>query len=125
MAKRVAAVFIGVLFLAGGIAGQPTPDQRVALLLVVFGAAAGTLVAWVIQRRKNEPLAIREVLLGSVIGASALMVFLAVVFGGDWLMALAAGLGGGVMAGLLLALINMGLRGTLSSEADREEGDGP
>lgn len=127
--KRIVAVVLGLFLLAGGVAGwlvgdQPDPEMAGQVLTNVLGAILGTGVAWIVKRQKGEPLTTKPVILWSIGGACTLWLALSLAQGGQGLLAaLGSGLGGGLMAGAILAMVVYGIRGPVEGAEAEDEGE--
>lgn len=111
--KRVVAVLAGLSLLIGGTLGQPTSQERATSTIYLLGAVVGSLGAWLIYRSRDRALTWKPLATwaaaGSILGALAAPV-------DDT--SLGGGIGFGVAAGLLLALVHYGLRGPLPDTDD-------
>lgn len=118
--RRVVAVLAGLSLLIGGTLGQPTSQERATSTIYLLGAVVGSLGAWLVYRSRDRTLTWKPVATwaaaGSIVSALAAPV-------DDT--SLGGGIGFGLAAGLLLALVHYGLRGPLPEADDSESVDPP
>jgi len=115
MLRRVVASIGGLLLLVTAVFGQATPEKVVEMLYVSVGAMAGWGVAWLLARLDTggTPLRWKEISPLSAVGGSVAGVLWGWRHDAYLPFAGLGGLGAGFGFGLILSLINYGLKGPL------------